>query len=284
MIKEACGRQQAAGHKIHVSETLSSEPSYITRETRGHVCLIGINRPAKRNAFSWAMVQDLAAALTDYERDDEQWCAVLYAQGEHFTAGLDLADVAPHVLQGELSFPPGIIDPWGGVLGQARSKPLVCAVQGRCLTLGIELMLAADVNVAAANTRFAQIEVKRGIMPFGGATIRFAQVAGWGNAMRYLLTGDEFGVQEAWRMGLVQEVVETGSQLDRALEIAGVIASQAPLAVQATLASARTALLQGFDAAKQGLLPSMLGLMQTEDATEGLMSFLERRQAVFKGR
>ena len=101
-----------------------------------------------------------------------------------------------------------------------RTKPLVCAVQGICFTLGIELMLAADIVVAADDCRFAQIEVKRGIMPAGGATVRMVERAGWGNAQRYLLTGDEFGSAEALRLGFVQEVVPAGRQKERALEIA----------------------------------------------------------------
>ncbi len=257
--------------------------SHITTERRDNLFLIGIDRPAKRNAFDWAMLQDFSAAFTTYERDSTLRCAVVFAHGGHFTAGLDLADVAPHVAAGELRFADGAIDPWA-VTGPARTKPLVVAVQGRCLTLGIELMLAADVVVAAADALFSQIEVKRGILPFGGATIRFVQAAGWSSAMRYLLTGDEFDAPEAKRLGLVQEIVEPGSQVERALVIAQTIASQAPLAIQATLASARLAVHQGFDVAANGLLPAVMELMQTEDALEGLMSFVERRPAVFKGR
>ncbi len=101
--------------------------------------------------------------------------------------------------------------------------------------------------------------------------------------MRYLLTGDEFSAQEAWRIGLVQEVVETGRQLDRALELAATVAEQAPLGVQATIESAREAVEEGPDVAAQGLLPKIIELMQTEDAAEGVRSFLERRTAQFKG-
>ncbi len=267
-----------------MSETASPAQGRVTRETRGHVCLIGIDRPAKLNAFTWTMIQDLSTAYTEYEHDPELRCAVVYAQGDHFTTGLDLADVAPAVAAGQLHFEDGAVDPWGGLYGAARTKPMVCAVQGRCMTLGIELMLAADIAVAATNARFSQIEIKRGIFPFGGATIRMVQAAGWGNAMRYLLTGDEFDAAEAYRIGLVQEVVEPGSQLDRAVEIAETIAAQAPLGVQATLASARTALIAGFDTAARGLYPKIIELMQTEDAREGMMSFLERRQARFRGK
>src|SRR5438874_5043867 len=98
------------------------------------------------------------------------------------------------------------------------------------------------MRIVASNARFAQIEIKRGLFPFGGATIRLPREVGWGNAMRYLLTGDEFDAAEALRIGMVQEVVEHGTQVERAVAIAEVIAAQAPLGVYATLASSRLAL------------------------------------------
>src|SRR5262249_56787585 len=112
----------------------------------------------------------------------------------------------------------GHIDPFG--LRSALSKPLVMAVQGITFTIGIEMLLAADIRIAASDVRFAQLEIARGLYPLGGATFRLVREAGWGNAMRYLLTADEFGAQEALRMGLIQEVTEPGHQLDRAIEIA----------------------------------------------------------------
>jgi enoyl-CoA hydratase/carnithine racemase len=145
-------------------------------------------------------------------------------------------------------------------------------------------MLETDMRVAAANTRFVQMEVQRGMYPFGSATIRFVREAGWGNAMRYLLTSDAFDAQEALRMGLVQEVVEPGREVERAVELAHVVAAQAPLGVRATLASAHLALTQGEEAAIERLEPDFLHLMQTEDASEGLQSFVERRPARFQGR
>jgi enoyl-CoA hydratase len=264
--------------------TLMDTPGPITRERRGHIFLIGLNRPAKRNAFDLAMLNELALAYGEMQRDDEVRCGVLFAHGDHFTAGLDLAQVGPAVAeQGQLPLPAGGVDPWG-LRDPERTKPLVCALQGICLTAGIELALAADVRVAAADTRFAQIEIKRGIFPFGGATIRFPREVGWGNAMRYLLTGDEYGAEEARRIGFVQEVVPAGQQLSRALEIAETIAAQAPLGVRATLASARLAQREGEAAASARLTPEAVELMRTEDAREGLQSFLERRAGRFSGR
>jgi enoyl-CoA hydratase/carnithine racemase len=161
---------------------------------------------------------------------------------------------------------------------------VVCAVQGRCLTLGIELALAQDITIASDDTRFGQIEVKRGIFPFGGATLRWVMASGWGNAMRWLLTGDELPAQEALRIGLVQEVVPHGTQLERAIALAETISAQAPLGVRATLLSARKRLEHGFEAAVKDLHPEILRLMQTDDAREGVMSFVERRAARFEGR
>src|SRR5262249_25899957 len=197
-------------------------PMSVTVERREHLLLIGLNRVNKRNSFTTGMIAELAAAYGELERDPEAWVGVLFAHGDHFTAGLDLAQVAPSLNGGGLAFAEGSLDPWG-VSGPVRTKPLVAAAQGWCLTLGIELLLAAD------GTRFAQIEIQRGIYPFGGATVRMPQAAGWGNAMRWLLTGDEFDAAEAYRTGLVQEVVPAGRQVDRAIELAGRIAAQAPL-------------------------------------------------------
>jgi enoyl-CoA hydratase/carnithine racemase len=246
--------------------------------------LIGLNRVAKRNAFDLAMLDELALAYSEMERDAEVRCGVLFAHGDHFTGGLDLAQVAPALLQGQpRALPEGGLDPWG-LRGAPRTKPLVCAIQGICLTLGIELALAADIRVAAADARFAQIEIKRGIYPFGGATIRFPREVGWGNAMRYLLTGDELGAAEALRIGLVQEVVPVGQQLTRAGALAETISAQAPLGVRATLASARLAVEAGEAAAVARLVPDLVELMRSEDAREGMQSFIERRPGNFTGR
>ena len=257
----------------------------VTVERKGPVLLMGLNRPTKGNAFDTAMLHGLADAFTQLEDDDDLRCGVLFAHGPLFTGGLDLAEVAPALAQGTLTLKPGAVDPWA-TQGRIRSKPVVGAVRGRCLTLGIELLLALDVRIAAQDASFAQIEVQRGIFPFGGATLRFPQVAGWGNAMRYLLTGDEFGAQEALRLGLVQEVVDTGQERTRATELAERIAAQAPLGVQATLASARLALEGGpqFKDAAAHLLPEVTRLFATADAREGVKSFVERRPAKFSGK
>ena len=259
-----------------------SEPT-ITTEIRDHVFLIGLDRRGKRNAFNLQMLRELAEAYTRYEHEADLWCAVLFAHGEHFTGGLQLDEVGPAIASGAPLFPDGSIDPLDLTVPR-RTKPVVCAVKGWCLTIGIELALAADIRVAAEGTRFGQIEVRRGIMPFGGATLRFPQVAGWSNAMRYLLTGDELGAEEALRIGLVSEVVQAARVDERAFELAQAVARQAPLAVRATLLAAREAVEQGREAALGNLMDRARPLMSSEDAAEGLRSFVERRDAHFQGR
>ncbi len=255
----------------------------LTVEIRDHVVLVGLNRPTKMNAFSLQMLRELSEAYTAYEADPELRCLLLTAHGDHFTAGLDLAEVGPAVAKGAELFPPGGVDPLD-LMDPRRTKPVVIAVHGWCLTIGVELCLACDIRLAATDTRFKQMEVQRGIMPFGGGTLRWPGVAGWGNAMRWLLTGDEFDAAEALRVGLVQEQVEGELLFERALWIAQRVAAQAPLAVQATRASAKLAVEQGHGPAKEALMGQARGLFGTADAHEGVMSFLQRRPAKFQGR
>jgi enoyl-CoA hydratase len=256
----------------------------VTLERDGHVLLIGLNRPKKRNSFDRTMLAELSRAYGLLESDDSLRAGVLFAHGDHFTAGLDLVDVGPGIAAGELAFPEDGRDPWR--LDGPWTTPLVAVAQGWCMTLGIELLLAADIRIAAAGTRFTQLEVQRGIYPFGGATIRLPREAGWGNAMRWLLTGDEFDATEAHRIGLVQEVADdAGAALARAREIAHTIAERAaPLGVRATLASARLARTEGEAAAIERLRPAVAELFASQDAAEGVQSFIERRQAKFQGR
>lgn len=249
----------------------------------GHVFVIEIDRVEKRNSFTPKMLNAISLAYDTYEDDADLWCALVCAKGDHFSAGLDLMAMAPVFNEGGNPMDEASVNPWG-TGGRPRTKPVVVAVQGTCLTLGIELILASDVAVAADNTSFAQIEVKRGIFPFGGATTRFHARCGWGNAMRWILTGDKFDAAEAHRMGLVQEVAPAGQEFARALTIAKTIAAQAPLAVQATLHSAWESVHDGEKAAHKSLNATVRRLAATSDAAEGMASFAERRDAVFTGK
>jgi enoyl-CoA hydratase len=257
----------------------------LTIEARDHVLFMGLNRPAKRNAFDLELYNSLSLAYGELERNRDLRCGVLFAHGDHFTGGIDLPQWAPRFAEGKFIDPAeGGMDPLALDENKTVSKPIVMAVQGWCLTIGLELLLATDIRVAADNTRFAQIEPKRGIYAIGGATIRLPQEIGWGNAMRYLLTSDEISASQALKMGLVQDVVPVGAQLSRATDIAMTIAAQAPLAVQATLRSSRIARSHGAPAAIARLAPDMVPLLASEDANEGIRSFVERRDGKFVGR
>jgi enoyl-CoA hydratase/carnithine racemase len=158
------------------------------------------------------------------------------------------------------------------------------AVHGIAFTRSIELALASDIVVAADDVRFRQLEIGRGIVPFGGATFRAPAALGWGNAMRFLLTAEEFGAAEAHRIGLVQEVVPAGEHVERARAIAALIAKQAPMGVRATLANARVGRASGPRAATEHIAAQLPPLLSSEDAVEGVASFLQRREASFTGR
>jgi enoyl-CoA hydratase len=258
----------------------------ISLERRSALLLIGINRPAKYNGFTPRMYRELGEAYTLLDDDPQLLVGVLHAFGPHFTAGLDLPTIAPLMKRGEKAVPAGLVEPTDlGTPGyRRRRKPMVVAVKGITFTLGIELMLAADIVIAADNCRFSQLEVKRGIMATGGATLRMAERAGLGNAMLHLLTGDEFGSAEALRLNFVQKVVAAGEELDEALRVAQAIAQQAPLAVAATRLNALKAVEEGPLAAMQEFIAVQQRLSNSEDAAEGVRSFIEKRAARFSGR
>ncbi|XDD49010.1 crotonase/enoyl-CoA hydratase family protein [Leptospira sp. WS92.C1] len=257
----------------------------VLTEKKGPILHIVFNRPEERNAFNVDMLYALSRAYDQMEADPEVRVGLVYANGKHFTLGLDLKNVA-EFLKRERAFPlpPESINPWGTTENRTRTKPVVCAAHGMCITLGIELLLASDIRIAAKRTVFAQVEVQRGIFPFGGGTMRWPAQCGWGNAMKYILTGDPFEADEAYRIGLIQEVVEKDQLIQRGIELAEKIAAQAPLGVYATLKSSLESVALGESVAAKNLFPQLLALMDSEDAKEGLLSFVEKRSAVFHGK
>jgi enoyl-CoA hydratase len=255
----------------------------ITVEQRGSVLLMGVDRVEKRNGFTPRMFRELGEAFTKLENSPDLFVGLLYARGEHFSGGVDLPLMAEYRKSGTPYVPLQLVDP-GQLREPYRKKPVVAAVQGICFTIAIELALAADVVIAADNCRFAQMEVQRGIMPGYGGSFRLIERAGWGNAMKWLLTGDEFDSAEALRLGLVQEVVPAGQQFERALAYAQRVAQQAPLAVQATIENARLSLGQGWMHSATHCTARNTFLYGTEDAIEGRKSFVEKRAAQFTGR
>jgi enoyl-CoA hydratase/carnithine racemase len=162
---------------------MSPGPTVVVEQDR-HVLTIGIDRPEKANAFDAEVIGGLSQAYTRLSEDPSLRAGLVYSRAKHFTAGLDLAALAPAIQAGGAGIlPEGGRDPWR-IFGEAASKPIVVAVHGRCYTAGLELILASDVCIAADDSIFGQLEVARGIVAFGGATLRLPQQVGWGAAMR----------------------------------------------------------------------------------------------------
>ena len=259
----------------------SANEGRVHHERHDHILKVVIDNPAKKNAFSPEMMAQLSDALTLLDRDDGLWVGVLCAEGDNFTAGLDMPKFfGPTAMRKPL--PDGNIDPFG--LANRCSKPIVTAVQGIVFTVGIEMMLAGDIVVAADDCRFCQMEARRGIAPLGGAHFRYVSRAGWGDAMYHLMLCDEFSAAEAHRIGLVQEVVPPGQQVERAMALAAIIARNAPLGIQVTKEAGRKFIEAGEQAAIAIIPEIRERVLNTADAAEGIKSFVERRAAVFQGR
>ncbi|MBI2737271.1 MAG: crotonase/enoyl-CoA hydratase family protein [Rhodospirillales bacterium] len=261
--------------------TDAAKTGTVRTETDGRVFRIEVDNVAKKNAFTPDMMEKLSEAFTAFDADDEAWVAVLCFAGDHTTAGLDMPKFFGPTRERRDS-PAGNIDPFA--LKRRTFKPVVAAVQGLCLTIGIEMMLAADIVVAADTARFCQMESRRGIAPLGGAHFRFLTRTGWGNAMYHLMLCDEFDAERALQIGLVQEVVPAGQQVARAMELARRIAGNAPIGIRA-MKEAALHYIQAGEATAIACIPGIHAkVMGTEDAKEGIRSFVERREARFTGR
>lgn len=252
-----------------------------------HGLVLTVDRVEKKNAFTPKIMNELQDGLTRLDEDPDLFVGVLAFAGDHTTAGLEMplfftpeAQAAAKERREQQSSEP--VDPFG--LGRQLTKPRITALQGITFTVGIEIALAGDIVVAASDARLCQLEPKRGLAPLGGATVRYAQRAGWGNAMYHLLRADEFGADEAYRIGLVQEVVDPGTQRDRAIELAREMLACSPIALRHTIANARLALDVDEPAAIAAIPTMQREVEATADFAEGIASFIERRPAQFTGR
>jgi enoyl-CoA hydratase/carnithine racemase len=250
---------------------------------QNNICHIQLNRADKLNAADRKLLSEFSRAYTEANQTPEVRVVVVSAIGHHFTAGLDIGDVLGSAQGGGLNLiPQGNIDPWA-MASSRISKPVIVAANGTCFTLGVELILATDIAICDETTVFGQLEVTRGIIPFGGATSRFPARCGWGNAMKYMLTGDTFNADEALRIGLVQEVVPAGTQVERALYLAAKVAAQAPQAISALIANSTLA-IENRSQAHQQLPGELARLLHTEDFAAGVAAFSSRTAPTFLGK
>ena len=259
------------------------ENGIVRTKREGNNLIIEVDRQEKMNGFTPEMFEGISKALEVLEQDSELWVGVLCFAGKHSTAGLDLPRFfGPNSGSDQDSSVSGD-RPDAFALKRRCTKPIVAAVQGITYTIGIEMLLAADIVVAAEDCRFCQLEPKRGLAVFGGAHVRYIQRAGWGNAMYHLLRADEFDAARAKELGFVQEVVSTGSQLERAKEIAREIGQCAPVALQEIKRASQVYLEFGEAAAFAEIDNMRRVTLATEDAKEGMQSFIEKRDPQFKG-
>jgi enoyl-CoA hydratase/carnithine racemase len=257
-----------------------ADQGHVLSERRGPVGIAYLNRPDARNALSAELMDELAALLESWDADDELRCIVVAGNDQYFAAGGDIKMMAERgfqdfVTEHGVSF-------WERV-GAVR-KPLVAAVSGYALGGGCELALLCDMVVASETAEFGQPEIMLGVIPGGGGTQRLTRVMGKQQAMELVLTGRRIDAEEAHRLGLVNVVARKKEWLDRAVELASVVASRAPLAAQmakkAVLAADEVGLGAGLDTERR-LFELALA---TEDRHEGMAAFIEKRKPDFKAR
>ena len=262
-----------------------SASATITVERRGDIVLVGLNRPFIQNRLDPPSRVRLAETFYQYEHDPSLRAAVLFGHGDNFSRGIDVDASQAAIIAGRRTLNvANVLDPLGKALPH-RTKPVVVAVHGDTWNLGHELYLASDIRVAAADTRFGQDENTHGRFPGGGATIRFVAEAGWGNAMRYMLTGDHWTAEESLRMGVTQQIAPTReAALEAAIAIARKIAACAPLSIKATLRSAHQ-VVDPIEADALSKLDAEYGaLYRTEDFVEGRRAEAEGRPPRYQGK
>ncbi|MCB1511815.1 MAG: crotonase/enoyl-CoA hydratase family protein [Hyphomicrobiaceae bacterium] len=262
-----------------MSDEANAPEVQMTRD--GHIAVITIDNATRKNALTPEMMQSYSALLTEFEEDNDLWVLVIDPAGEHTTAGLDMPKFFGPKSTAK-PYPDGQVDPFG--LKRRCSKPMIFIAHGITYTAGIEMMLAADIVVAADTARFGQIEPKRGIAAMGGAHFRYLTRTGWGNAMYHLLLAEEFGAQRALELGLVQEVHPYGPHRERVMDLARRLCTCAPLGLRATKIAAMKVMEAVERAGIDGIPDIRSAVLTSEDCKEGIKSFMERREAVFKGR
>lgn len=257
----------------------------VTVERRGDIVLVGLNRPFIQNRLDPPTRSRLAEVFYQYEHDSSLRALVLFGHGENFSRGIDVDASQANIISGQRPANPApTIDPLANSLPH-RLKAVVVVAHGDTWNLGHEIYLSADIRVAAANTRFGQDENTHGRFPGGGATVRFVREAGWGNAMRYMLTGDHWSAEESYRMGVTQQIAPTpAAALEAGVTMARKIAACGPLSIKATLTSARQYIdpIEADALSKMGALYG--ALYRTEDFLEGRRAEAEGRPPRYQGK
>lgn len=255
----------------------------VNYEKKGRIAYFTLNRPEAHNAFNFEMLKALSDALIDFKQDDALWVGILTGAGERaFSAGADVRALLP-LLGGEWQTNPSLIPPTI-VRGLELYKPMIAAINGIALGGGLEFALACDIRIASEKAIMGQPEGRLGLIPGWGGTCRLPRLIPEAKAAEMLFTGEPINAQEAYRIGLVNEVVPLAELMAAAERWAQKIMRNAPLAVRA----AKEIMIRSKGMSLEESLKlewQRFGeLLRTEDATQARQAFLEKGKPEFKGK
>jgi enoyl-CoA hydratase len=273
-----CGRRPPRrARSVLGSRAVSEEPVVLT-ERRDGVLLVTLNRPESRNAVNAATAEAIAGAMDELDDEAELRVGVITGAGGTFSSGMDLKAF----VQGER--PHTDSRGSGGIVQRPPRKPLIAAVEGYAVALGFEIVLACDLIVAANDAKFGIPEVRRSLVAVAGGLIRLPRRIPYHLAMEMALTGSSLDAERAAQIGLVNRLAEPGQAVKGALELAGVLVKNGPLALQASKEIVSRSLDWTEEQAwqKQGEIAGPVFV--SEDAREGATAFAEKRDPVWSGK
>jgi enoyl-CoA hydratase len=249
-------------------------------ENRGPFAVVKINRPEARNAVNGEVARGIEDAIDKIESDDSIWVGILTGEPPVFCAGADLKEINAG-RAGDLQTERG---GFAGIAQRERTKPIIAAVDGPALAGGTEIVLACDLVVASTTATFGIPEVKRSLVAAGGGLFRLGRKIPLNLAMELALTGDPIAAQQAHHHGLVNRLVEPGKALDGAIALAEQICANAPVSVRESRAIVLAATNAPDEIGWKMSFEGMAKAMSSEDFSEGLTAFIEKRPPQWKGR